>query len=215
MQKKIRRHFITGIAVLFPVVITIVVVRFVIMEINKWMLAPIAEMLQPIIPGTYLMLGAKVLIFLLFILCTAFIGWMANILVVRKFFGAWENLFLRIPMMGKIYRAVKQISSAFLGHGKTIFRHVVLFEYPRKGTFSIGFVTGETKGEIRAVTKEETLNVFLPTTPNPTSGYFLVVPKKDAHQLNMTVEEALKLIVSGGAVSPDTAKEMINEKQKD
>ena len=203
MHKKVRTHFITGIAVLFPLLITIIVVRFLVMEVNRWLLQPFAEILQPYLPGTYIIIGAKLLIFILFILFTAAIGWAANILVVRKFFGAWENLFVRIPMLGKVYTSVKQISSAFLGNGKTIFTKVILFEYPRKGLYSIGFATGQAKGEIQKVTNEEVINIFLPTTPNPTSGVFLLVPKKDAHELKMTVEEALKLIVSGGAVVPE------------
>jgi len=109
--------------------------------------------------------------------------------------------------MGKIYNAVKQISSAFLGQGKTIFKQVVLLEYPRKGLYSLGFTTGVTKGELKYVHQKNSVNVFIPTTPNPTSGMFIVVPKDEIRFLKMSVEDGMKLIVSGGAVSPEFTEE--------
>ena len=108
--------------------------------------------------------------------------------------------------MGKIYNAIKQISSAFIGQGKTIFKEVVLIEYPRKGINSIGFTTGPSKGEINSVLGKKGysgVNVFVPTTPNPTSGIFMVFPKEDVQFLEMSVEDGMKLVVSGGSVSPE------------
>ena len=96
-------------------------------------------------------------------------------------------------MFGKIYHAIRQISSAFLGEGKTIFKQVVLFEYPRKGIYSIGFVTGKASGAVQTKSGEEMITVFLPTTPNPTSGIFLLVPKSELRFLKMSVEEGMKM----------------------
>ena len=202
MLKQIRNKFFTGIAVLVPIIITVFLVRFIIVEMNKWLLSPFSNLLAPYIEGQYLLYAVKILIFFLLILITCLIGWGANVLFVRKFFGHGERFFIRIPMLGKIYTTVKQISTAFLGQDKTIFKRVVLIEYPRKGIHSIGFVTNETSGELANLVKEESLSVFLATSPNPTSGIFLIVPKSQTVKLKMTVEEAMKLVVSGGAVVP-------------
>ena len=130
------------------------------------------------------------------------IGWTAKILVVNRFFSLGEKTLIKVPLVGRIYNAVKQISSAFLGHGKTIFKQVVLVEYPRKGIYSLGFTTGVSKGEIKDAMRRSCVNVFLPTTPNPTSGFFLVIPKEEIRFMKMSVEEGMKLVVSGGSVTP-------------
>ena len=199
---KIRNTFISGIAVIFPVAITFLLIRFLVTTINRLVLNPFMKLMSPYMTAPYHVYAAKIGVFLLVILVICVIGWAANILVLRKFFGIWEGIFLKIPMFGKIYYATKQISTAFLGQGKTIFKKVVLIEYPRKGVYSIGFITGEGRGEIQRITDNLVFNVFVPTTPNPTSGIFLLVPKNELRFLKMTVEEGMKLVVSGGAVVP-------------
>jgi len=202
MFTKIRNTFLAGIAVIFPIAITFIIMRFLFVKINSWVLNPLIKILTPYLTGLHAVYAAKIGIFVLVIASICLIGLAANILVVRRFFGIWEKIFLKVPMFGRIYYAVKQISSAFLGHGKSIFKRVVLIEYPRKGVYSIGFVTGEGKGEIQAETTEKVFNIFVPTTPNPTSGIFLVVPKNELKFLRMGVEEGMKLVISGGAVTP-------------
>ncbi len=130
------------------------------------------------------------------------IGLGARVLALRKAFGFGEKVFSKVPMAGKIYNTTKQISRAFLGHGKSVFKKVVLIEYPRKGLWSIGFMTDTMHGEITDKTRKKLISVFVPTTPNPTSGIYLVVPQEEARMLDMSVEEGLKLVVSGGAVIP-------------
>ena len=202
MFTKIRNTFIAGIAVIFPIAITFIIMRFLFVRINSWILNPLIKVLTPYLAGLHAVYAAKIGIFALVIASVCLIGLAANILVVRRFFGIWEKIFLKVPMFGRIYYAVKQISTAFLGRGKSIFKQVVLIEYPRKGVYSIGFVTGEGKGEIQAETTEEVFNIFVPTTPNPTSGIFLLVPKNELKFLRMSVEEGMKLVISGGAVVP-------------
>ena len=199
---KIRNTFISGIAVIFPVAITFFLIRFLVTTINRLVLNPFMKLMAPYMTAPYHVYAAKIGVFVLVILTICVIGWAANILVLRKFFGIWERIFGKIPMFGKIYYATKQISTAFLGQGKTIFKKVVLIEYPRKGVYSIGFMTGEGRGEIQRITDTVVFNVFVPTTPNPTSGIFLLVPKNELRFLKMTVEEGMKLVVSGGAVAP-------------
>ena len=113
-----------------------------------------------------------------------------------------EQLLFKVPMIGKIYTIIKQLSFAFLGQGKGLFERVVLIEYPRKGIYSVGLVTAKGKGEIQAKIPQGVLSVFVPTTPNPTSGVYLLVPEDEAIALDMSVEEGLKVVISGGTITP-------------
>lgn len=203
MFNKIRNNFLTGVAIIFPLAITVIIVRYLIIKINSWILNPLVGFLKvnPYLTE-YSMLIAKALVFILVILLISFIGWAANIIFLRRTFAFGEKLFRKIPMVGKIYSVTKEIGSAFLGQQKAFFKKVVLVEYPRRGAYSIGFATGEGKGEIKEATGAELISMFVPTTPNPTSGIFLLVPKSDVKFLDMSVEEGLKIVVSSGAITP-------------
>jgi len=202
MFMRIRNAFIGGTAVIVPIALTIAIVRYIVITINSWILNPLINLFTPYITDTYARYAAKFGIFVLSIFLICFIGWTAKILVIRKFFGTWEKVFLKIPMLGKIYNALKEISTAFIGQGKTVFKQVVLVEYPRKGLYSIGFITGDAKGELQVKKDEEVFSVFIPTTPNPTSGVFLLIPKSELKFSNISVEAGMKMIISGGAVTP-------------
>ena len=117
-----------------------------------------------------------------------------------------ERVVSRVPVVRTIYGVLKQIFDAVLAQSEGAFREVVLIEYPRKGIWVIGFITSNTEGEVQRVTPNDMVNLFLPTTPNPTSGFLLFVPRKDCIVLNMTVEEGVKLVISGGIVSPPDRK---------
>ena len=123
--------------------------------------------------------------------------------LVRVLILCFSNRFL---LFNRIFLALKQISRAFIGSNRALFSYVVLFEWPRKGIYCIGFVMSETEGEVQYKTSENVLSIFLPTTPNPTSGLFMMVPKKDTQRLEMAVEDALKMIISGGAIVPPYTK---------
>ena len=114
-----------------------------------------------------------------------------------------DSLITRIPFAGNVYKAIKQITETF-SNADAAYQKVVLIEYPRKDIYAIGFMTGETKGEIKDRKKIDMVNVFVPTTPNPTSGFLLFIPKEDAVELDMSVEDAIKLVVSAGMVVPPT-----------
>jgi uncharacterized membrane protein len=196
-------YFFNGIVLLLPIVVTAALIRFFVISLNNVVLEPLLKFFLPIAGGMRVY-AAKTLIFLIVILAVAAIGWGAKIIVINRLFSLGERLLLKVPVMGRVYNAAKQIFSAFFGQGKTVFKQVVMVEYPRKGVYSIGFSTGVSKGEISEVLGEEGVNVFVPTTPNPTSGVFLVVPRKDVHFLNMGIEDGMKLVVSGGSVSPSS-----------
>ncbi len=208
-----RNNFITGVAVLLPIVITILLIWFLFQKTNIYLLKPAINLLEPYLYATWMIYIAKIIIFLLVILLICSLGFAAKNIIMMRLFGGIEKFLTKVPLVGKFYKATKQISNAFLGAGKTIFKKVVVFEYPRKGVYSIGFVTSETEGEVQAKTNKKVLSVFLPTTPNPTSGVFLLVPVDEAIVLDMNVEEALKMIISGGNVLPEYKVKEIKERK--
>ncbi len=191
MYRKLRLYFITGLVVLLPVVVTGYVFYEVFRRLDGLLGPLLASHLGYRIPG----LGAFAA--LLLILVT---GGLASNLVGRKLVELGQRILSRIPMLGRVYRAVEEILTAVLSSRKALFQEVVLLEYPRKGLFAVAFVTSRDgfpcPGEERP-----TVNVFLPTTPNPTSGVFLIVPREDVRPLPLTVEEGMKLVISGGSTT--------------
>lgn len=149
------------------------------------------------IPG----LGIFIVIFGVFI-----VGVLVRNYVGGKIVAFGENIVYRIPLIRPLYSAVKQLLTAIFSQSNDTFKRVILIEFPRKGIYSIAFVTGMPRGEIQEKTHQRVINVFLPTTPNPTSGFYLLIPESEIIPLTMTVEEAFKLLVSGGIVAPEPPK---------
>lgn len=199
--KRLRIDFLAGIAVILPLIATILIIRFLVITTNNAVLEPLSKMLEPHLRAFSLPL-AKILVFVGVLLFIILIGISTRVLVLRRVIGFGEKFLYRVPLISRIYKAIKQISTAFLGEGKSMFKKVVLVQYPRPGLYSIGFVTTETKESIDKKTQAETLSVFIPTTPNPTSGMLVMVPKKDVIFLDMSVEDGMKLVISGGTVTP-------------
>ncbi|MBL7068863.1 MAG: DUF502 domain-containing protein [Candidatus Omnitrophica bacterium] len=198
---RIRNDFITGIAIVLPIAVTIMVLNLILTALNSALLEPIVKGFEPYATGPYVSILAKVIIFLVILSAVTLVGVAARIIFIRKFFTFWEGLFLKVPMVNKIYKGTKQMSRAFLGEGKTIFKKVALIEYPRKGIYSIAFVTTAVgKKELSDKSGRELVSLFLPTTPNPTSGMFIAVPKEDVIFLDMSIEDGFKLVISSGAV---------------
>ncbi|MFA6636622.1 MAG: DUF502 domain-containing protein [Candidatus Omnitrophota bacterium] len=198
---KVFVYFLNGIVLLLPIAVTVALVRFLVMSLNNLVLEPLLNLFAPLAVGLRVYM-AKSIIFLAVILAVSSIGWGARILFINRIFSLGEGILLKVPVMGRIYNAAKQIFTALFGHGRTIFKQVVLVEYPRKGIYSVGFATGVAKGEMNSNVPGG-INVFIPTTPNPTSGMFIVVPKEEICFLKMSVEDGMKLIISGGSVSPE------------
>ncbi len=120
----------------------------------------------------------------------------------RTMHYVYDRLLAAVPILHSIYNATRQVLETVLAKKSEAFREVVLFEYPRRGCWSLGFITGKTRGQIQELTTDTVINVFLPTTPNPTSGFLLFVPKRDMTILSMTIEEGIKMVVSGGIIVP-------------
>jgi uncharacterized membrane protein len=202
MFKKMKNNFLTGLLVILPVVLTIVIFSFLVRGINQNVLAPMIEFLGLDFYNPYWRYIAKGIGFILIVLLVYIIGSATKSILLRNFFGFWERLLSKVPMVGKIYISIKEISRAFLGQGRQAFEKAALIEYPRKGIYSLCFITAEGCKEILEKTKSDAVHVFLPTAPNPTNGFFLIVPRKEITMLNMSVADAFKLVVSGGTFSP-------------
>lgn len=203
MLTKLRDNFITGIIVVLPVAITVWLLAVLYHAVNDMILDPLIKYFKPYFVNIYFEYGARTIVFLVLVALVVLIGLATRIIFIRKLFSAGERLFFKIPMVGKAYSTIKQISKALLGERKGVFKAPVLVEYPRRGVYSIGFLTSAAKGEIQEKTEKKLLNIFVPTTPNPTSGILLLTPEDEIIYLDMTVEEAMKLVISGGIVVPE------------
>ena len=187
---KIRNNFIAGIVVLIPIGITLYLTLFIIKLSTN--LIP-----KEINPNNYLPFDIPGLEILIALILITFIGWLSLSFLGKKFFEIFNNILKKIPILRTIYSAIGQMTESFTKNDKSQ-RSVVLLEYPRKGLWVVGFATKENNGEISKKTNEELVNIFIPTTPNPTSGFLLMVPKKDLIYLDMSFEEASRFIVSAG-----------------
>ena len=187
---KIRNYFFTGIVVLIPIGVTIWLSKFLINTSSK--ILP-----NYINPNTYLPFQIPGLEIISSILIITFIGFISLSYLGKKFLNIIDYLFKKIPLLGTFWSAVKQMSNS-LKENRNKSKSVVLVQYPRKGVWAVGFATKENKGEISKKTKKHLINVFVPTTPNPTSGFLLMFEKKDVVYLDMNFEEASKFIVSAG-----------------
>ena len=206
---KIRGYFLTGIIVTAPVGLTFYVsflfIGFIDSKVRN--LIPVKYHYDNILPFEIPGIG----LLIVFIMLT-FIGFLTAGFIGRYIIKLGERIIARLPIIRSVYGALKQIFESVLKTSSKSFREVVLIEYPRKGIWAIGFITGDTKGEVQEISKNKLVNVFLPTTPNPTSGFLLFVPRKDLKVLNMNVEEGIKMVISGGIVTPKFKKKYIKSK---
>ena len=191
---RLRNYFITGIVVLVPIGITLYLTKFFISVSSN--LIP-----KEINPNSYLPFSIPGLEILLSIIFITVIGWLSLSFIGKKILQLVNETLKRIPILRTIYSAIGQMTES-LAPRKGNKKSVVLVEYPRKGSWAVGFATKDNKGEISKKTSAELVNVFVPTTPNPTSGFLLMFPKKEIIYLDMTFEEASKFIVSAGTSNP-------------
>ena len=209
---RLRANFLTGLVVIAPVGLTIWLIWSVVGWIDGFVLPLVPDRYQPdrllqdwlgFDPSVQINVrGIGVVIFLIF---TVIVGWMAKGLIGRSFIAFAESLVERTPVVRSIYSGIKQISETVFAQSERSFEKACVIEYPRKGIWAIGFISTNTKGEIAARGNDgrAMLSIFLPTTPNPTSGFLLFVPEEDVITLDMTVEEAAKLVISAGLVYPN------------
>ena len=193
--KRIRNYFIAGVVVLIPIGITIYLTIFIVSISSK--ILP-----KEINPNHYLPYNIPGLEILIAIFLITFIGWLSLSFLGKRLLRVFDNILKRIPILRTIYSAIVQMTETFSKTDKSK-KNVVLVEYPRKGSWAVGFATKENTGEISNKTNKKLINVFVPTTPNPTSGFLLMFPKEEVIYLDLTFEEASKFIVSAGTSNPD------------
>ncbi len=196
---RMRTYFLTGVVVTAPFGITFLLVWQFISFLDTRVESLIPAQYNP---ENYLPFSLPGLGLIVTIAFLTMVGMFTAGFVGRAIVRMGEQLLARMPIVRSVYATLKQIFQTVLAQSSRSFREVVLIEYPRRGIAAIGFVTGPTQGEIQDRSDEELVNVFLPTTPNPTSGFLLFVPKSDLIHLDMTIEEGIKLVISGGIVTP-------------
>jgi uncharacterized membrane protein len=202
---RLRAYFLTGVIVTAPISITI----FLVWQFLTFLDTHVAGLLPARYnPENYLPFSLPGLGLLLMLAFLTLVGMLTAGLAGRTLVRMGERLLSRMPVVRGVYGTLKQIFETVLAQKSRSFREVVLIEYPRRGIGAIGFVTGPTRGEIQTRSGEELVNVFLPTTPNPTSGFLLFVPKSDLIHLDMSIEEGIKMVISGGIVGPAAAEQV-------
>ena len=191
---KLRNYFFTGVVVLIPIGFTLYLTKILISVSSK--LIP-----SEVNPNTYLHFSIPGLEIILTIFFITIVGYLSLSFLGKKFLQVVDDLFKRIPILRTIYSAIGQMTDSFT-QKKNSKKSVVLVEYPRKDTWAVGFATKDNKGEMKNKTNRNLVNVFVPTTPNPTSGFLLMFPKEDVIYLDISFEEASKFIVSAGTSNP-------------
>jgi len=193
---RLRRYFVTGLIVITPVGATWLVLQWIFRRLDSILGGPLAAILPVRIPG----LGLLLLLVLIII-----VGWLAYQTAGRQLIHWWDALLVRFPLTARIYRASSHIVQTLMGSQQRVVRQVVLVPFPTPGSWAVAFVTNE-RATVAQLEPDEYVNVFLPTTPNPTSGYMLIVRKDQIRDAGLSVEEAMKLIISGGAVQHPQAE---------
>jgi uncharacterized membrane protein len=210
LKRRIRNVFLTGFLVTLPIALTVFIFTFLFKNLDalsptftRWLIllgAPLPE-------GYRIPFLGVVMTFLIILL----VGALTTNIFGNKLLHLWERIIGKIPFVRRIYTGTKQVVKSIATADTKSFRKVVLIEFPRKGVHAIGFITGETRGELKHLTSEHHFNVFVPTTPNPTSGFLIFADSGEVTELDMTIEEGVKYVVSGGIVNPEQARKLTED----
>ena len=203
--KRLRNYFISGLLFWIPLVLSVIVIKFFIELINSLVnsLVPQKYLPEAIFNLDTTIPGSGIILVLLIILIT---GVLVTNILGRKLVALWEKVLNKIPGFRNIYNVLKKVSDTVFNTSTESFKKAFLIQYPSKGIWVIAFQSGDYRGEAESIIGEETINLFVPTTPNPTSGFFVLIAKKDAFELDMSVEAAFKLVISAGVVTPNSVK---------
>ncbi len=201
-RKGLRAYFLTGLVVIVPLVLSVFVLYKLFLAIDGLFKGVVGAFLAQKLGLTIAGRPIPGLGFVALVLLILLTGMVARNILGRKLITAGEDFVARVPLLNRVYKTFQQIVQAFVSDKREVFSKVVLIEYPRKGLYSLGFVTQDTRGPVQDALEPDVYSVFLPTTPNPTSGFLLFVPKEETIQVQLSVEEALKLVISGGTISP-------------
>ena len=198
LKDRVRGYFFAGLLIILPLGITVYVIRAILKVMDH-----VLDIMPPLLhPQTYLPFPVPGLGLILSLLAVILTGMLAKNYAGRRVVDFGEYLLSKIPLVRPIYSAMKQMTQAMFGEAQAAFKRVVLVEFPRQGIYALGFVTGTAAEEIEDRTARKLVSIFLPTTPNPTSGFYLMVPEKETVALSMSVEDAFKLLISAGIAAP-------------
>ena len=206
-MKRLRRYIVAGILVWLPIGVTIFLVRILIGLLDRTLIL-IPQKYQPEELIGFAIPGLGIVLTIIILVVT---GVLAANIVGRSMVGLWESLLERIPVVRSVYSAAKNFAEMVFSDSSQSFKKVLLIEYPRKGLYSLAFQTSSELGEVQGRTGEGVICTFVPTTPNPTSGFIIIVPRKDVIELDMDVDEALKMIISLGVVIPNWRRQDLGE----
>ena len=203
MLRSVRTAFITGLLILLPLGVTVFIVNIALDRVGN----PASELFfnfidQNIRELPTVEIPLQLLSLLIVFLIITALGYFSRIFIGQLLLKFFERILTQLPLISQVYNTVKQLVDTFSQQKKAVFQEVVMIEYPRKGIYAIGFLTNQAKGEVQSLTGEHLVNVFVPTTPNPTSGFLLMIPKKEVIPMQMSVGDGMKTIISGGAVTP-------------
>ena len=204
-MKRLRNYFISGLLFWIPLALSVIVIKFFLELVNN--LIPQKYLPEAIFKLDTTIPGSGIILVLLVILIT---GVLVTNILGRKLVALWEKVLNKIPGFRNIYNVLKKVSDTVFNTSTESFRKAFLIQYPSKGIWVIAFQSGDYRDEAESIIGEEIMNLFVPTTPNPTSGFFVLIAKKDAFELDMSVEEAFKLVISAGVVAPN----LVNVKGK-
>ena len=197
-MKRLRNYFISGLLFWIPLALSVIVIKFFLELVNN--LVPQKYLPEVIFKLDTTIPGSGIILVLLVILIT---GVLVTNILGRKLVALWEKVLNKIPGFRNVYNVLKKVSDTVFNTSTESFRKAFLIQYPSKGIWVIAFQSGDYRGEAKSIIGEEIMNLFVPTTPNPTSGFFVMMAKKDAFELDMSVEEAFKLVISAGVVAPN------------
>jgi uncharacterized membrane protein len=210
-MKRFRRYIIAGLLVWLPLAVTYQLLKFVVGQMDRWLDSFLAWLPASYHPDQVLGIAIPGLGVIFTFLLLVITGMLAANFVGRAFVNGWESLLDRIPVVRAVYSAVKKFAEMVFSDSSRSFKNVLLIQYPREGLYSLAFQTSDELGEVQGRTGEEVICTFVPTTPNPTSGFIIIVPKRDVIVLDMEVDEALKMIISLGVVVPPWRKDQLGE----
>lgn len=206
-----RANFVAGLAIILPAVVSIAVIVWLFGSVSN-ITDALLFFLKYFLDPEWIYLNGRsgqmfwywsLLALLLAVGLVSIVGRLARNYIGKKLIQWMDNILMRVPLVNKIYSTIKQVNEAFSTGKKSAFQTVVLIQFPRAGIYSLGFITGEQHDEVQQKTKERVVCIFVPTTPNPTSGWLVLVPEKDITRLQMSVADAIKFIISLGSVSPE------------
>ena len=209
-NRRLRNVFLTGFLVTLPIALTVFILNFLFKSLDA---------LSPIFTHWLILLGAPLpngyrvpfLGVIMTFVIVFFVGALTTNIFGKKLLQFWEGIVEKIPFVRRIYKGTKQVVSSFVTMDTKSFTKVVLIEFPRKGAHAIAFVTGKTCGELQRLTSDNHINIFIPTTPNPTSGFIIFTDPSEVIELDMSIEEGIKYVISGGIVTPEQARKLTED----